>query len=104
MIPSHQEWRSFCEYIWENYISGRRKSGHRGPEWGRGEETQACVFQEQRSNVWSGISEVLVEADELRERWGGNTAHVDLLSLRKDFGFYSEKRSQRSSMTWAFMF
>lgn len=23
------------------------------------EETQACVFQEQRSNVWSGISEVL---------------------------------------------
>ena len=44
MIPSHQEWRSFCEYIWENYISGRRYSGHRGPEWGRMEETQACVF------------------------------------------------------------
>ena len=37
-------------------------------------------------------------------RGGGKTGHVDLVSLRKDFGFYSERRSQRSGMTWAFMF
>lgn len=39
------------------------------------------------------------------ERCGDREAdHVDLVSHRKNFGFYSEVRSQRSGMTWTFMF
>lgn len=50
------------------------------------EETQACVFQELGKQCLELLSEVLVEADELRERWGGNTA-VDLLSLQEGLWF-----------------
>lgn len=39
------------------------------------------------------------------ERCGDRKAdRVDLLSHRKDFGFYSEMRNQRSGVTWTFAF